>query len=356
MSLALISNKGVLAGLRVAMGIGFGVVAASSHAMVPASERAVLDAIWFGTGGQLPGGTDSTWTNRGGWGIPVFLGISECGSYGVTCVVDQGQEHISAIELGANGLTGQLPPSLSALPYLVTFSVNHNAITGQLPGLSGLTKLVSFDAGENQFGGGIPSLAGLVSLEKFNVGINQLTGAIPPLSGLASLQLLGFHYNHLTGPIPSLAGLANLQMFVAAGNQLTGSLPSLTNMTSLFYFDVGSNSLEGMIPSLGGLPNLEIFSIRNNRLSGPIPNLSDLTSLVYFVVDANQLTGLLPAAPATLDHASLCPNRLEIVSQPAIDPLWNAATATTPWWATPTATNICDELFLDDFEFSGGGP
>jgi hypothetical protein len=333
-----------------------GAFAAAAHAMVPASERAVLDAIWFGTGGQLPGGTDSTWINRGGWGLPVFLGISECGSYGVTCIVDQGQEHVSAIELDGNGLTGQLPPSLSDLPYLETFSADGNDISGSIPELSGLAKLVYFSLDENQLTGAIPSLTGLASLERFYVAYNQLAGNIPSLDGLTSLQLFAAHYNHLTGPIPSFAGLTNLQYFVAAENQLTGPLPALANLTSLAYFDVSANRLDGTIPSLAGLPNLWWFNVWGNDLGGPLPVLSDLTNMRYFLVGANQFTGLVPAAPpSTLTAAQLCPNRLTIVSQPTIDPAWDAATGSAPWWATPFPTNSCDELFYGDFEYSGGG-
>jgi hypothetical protein len=366
-------------GLRIGMGIAMGAFAATAHAMVPASERAVLDAIWFGTGGQLPGGTDSTWINRGGWGLPVFLGISECGSYGVTCVVDQGQEHISAIELDGNGLTGQLPPSLSDLPYLETFSAGGNDVSGSIPELLGLTRLVYFSLDDNQLTGAIPELSGLTKLAYFSVDSNQLIGAIPPLTGLASLeyvdvgqnQLSGnipslagltslqsfvVYYNHLTGPIPSFAGLANLHLFFSTKNQLTGPLPALTNMTSLVYFDVSANKLEGTIPSLAGLPNLVWFDVGNNNLGGPLPALSDLTSMQLFVVGGNQLTGLVPAAPPNGSQAQLCPNRFTIVSQPTIDPAWDAATGNTPWWATPFATNSCDELFYGDFEYPGGGP
>jgi Leucine-rich repeat (LRR) protein len=351
MPLALFKKSSLVsAGVRASILIAMGAFAASTDAMVPASERAVLDSIWFGTGGQLPGGTDSTWINRGGWGLPVFLGISECGSYGVTCVMDQGQEHVSAIELDENGLTGQLPPSLSDLPYLEAFSAKGNDIRGSISELSGLTKLVYFNVSRNQLAGAIPPLAGLTVLEYFDVGANQLGGSIPSLSGLTNLQIFGIYYNHLAGPIPSFAGLTNLQFFVAGENQLTGQLPTLTNMTSLYWFDVGANRLNGPIPPLSGLPNLHYFSVRSNALSGSIPVLSDLTSTEYFDVSANQLTGVVPAAPPNLQGAGLCPNRLTIADQPAVDPAWNAATGDMPWWASPSPSNLCDELLFSNFE------
>jgi hypothetical protein len=183
----------------------------TAHAMVPPSERAVLDAIWFGTGGELPGGTDSTWINRGGWGLPVFLGISECGSYGVTCVVDpMGQEHVSSISLVENGLTGTLPASLSDLPYLEDFDIYYNEVGGSIPTLMGLTNLKSFQVGRNHFTGSIPTLTGLTSLVSFAVYDNQLTGSIPSIEGLSKLEDFGVAFNQLSGNIPSLDGLTQL--------------------------------------------------------------------------------------------------------------------------------------------------
>jgi len=342
-------------GLRITMSIAMAACAATTaHAMVPASEREVLDAIWFGTGGQLPGGTDSTWINRGGWGLPVFLGISECGSYGVTCVVDQmGQEHVSGISLEENGLTGALPASLSALPYLEAFDIYDNEVGGSIPTLTGLTNLKSFQVGRNLLTGPIPALAGLTSLESFAAYRNQLTGSIPPLAGLTKLAYFGVAFNQLSGSIPSLDGLSQLQSFTATSNQLTGSIPSLSELTNLERFWAEYNQLSGPIPALSSLTKLEDFEVSSNRLSGAIPSLANLTNLFVFYVDDNLLSGVVPSAPNGLGMAALCPNRLTIVSQPAIDPAWNAATNTTPWWARPFPTSACDELFYGDFEWVG---
>ncbi|HVT32966.1 MAG TPA: hypothetical protein VHE32_09980, partial [Rhodanobacteraceae bacterium] len=168
------STLRLCAGLLIALG------AIDAKANVPASERAVLDAIYSGTGGP-------TWTVRWGWGLPPS-DYDECSSHGVTCVTDaQGQEHVSGIDLSNNGLTGQLPPSLSGLPYLQNFVVYDNQIGGSIPTLTGLTNLQNFDVDTNQLTGPIPSLAGLASLEYFDIDDNQLTGSIPSLSGLTNL-------------------------------------------------------------------------------------------------------------------------------------------------------------------------
>jgi hypothetical protein len=367
---------------RLELGLCLGVAACllgtAAHAMVPPSERAVLDAIYYGTGGIPPGGGSRTWINITGWGLPPFLGISECDSYGITCVVDQqGQEHVSRVDLTDNGLTGSLPSSLSDLPFLEAFDAAYNDIGGSIPTLSGLAELEDFDVHQNQITGSIPSLVGLTNLTSFDVGSNLLTGAIPSLDGIANIWIFRAYDNRLTGPIPELSGLKWLYDFNLTSNDLTGPIPTLAGLLGLRYFQVGNNHLSGSIPDLAGLEpdtfvvsdnlltgslpatlssadNLRYFDASNNLLSGSIPLLAALPYLEGFWVGSNRLTGMLPAAPPSLLFASLCPNLLAIVDQPSVDPIWDAATGASPWWAAPFITNRCDGLFYGDFEVVGG--
>jgi hypothetical protein len=93
------------------------------------------------------------------------------------------------------------------------------------------------------------------------------------------------------------------------------------------------------------------MNIERNELSGPIPSsLSGLGALQVFFAGENRLSGAVPAAPGNLIAARLCPNPLDTVAGPN-DPEWDAATGSSPWWATPFAGNQCDEIFHDDFEF-----
>jgi Leucine-rich repeat (LRR) protein len=342
--------------------------------MVPLSERAVLDAIYYGTGGIPPGGGSRTWINITGWSLPPFLGISECDSYGVTCVIDQlGQEHVSRIELSNNGLTGSLPTSLVDLPYLEVFDVSYNDIGGAIPAISGLSELADFDVHNNRLSGSIPDLTGLINLANLDVSSNRLTGSIPPLDAATNLWIFRAYKNQLTGPIPNLTALTWLYDFNVNDNDLTGTVPSLTGLLGLRYFQVGDNRIAGSLPELTGLEldvfvvsnnlltgqlpatlsnvdNLGYFDAANNRLTGPIPALTALVYLQSFFVDHNELTGLLPAAPASLTSARLCPNHLTTTAQAGIDAAWNAATLSSPWWATPFSSNRCDELLYADFE------
>jgi hypothetical protein len=58
--------------------------------------------------------------------------------------------------------------------------------------------------------------------------------------------------------------------------------------------------------------------------------------LLFFMVHANQLTGNVPSVPSPSallpGNSLLCPNLLN----PTADPAWDAATGTTPWYASCT--------------------
>jgi hypothetical protein len=290
-----------------------------SHAAIPDTERAVLQALYAGTNGD-------TWTNKTNWnGAPG----TECTWFGVTC--NAAESHVVQINLPFNNLIGSLPATLNQLTALEGFRVNVNRLTGSIPSLTGLTELVFFIANFNRLTGSIPSLAGLTALREFFVINNQLTGSIPSLAGLTALREFLVINNQLTGSIPSLAGLTALREFDVGANELTGAIPSLTGLTALELFSVNNNQLTGSIPSLTGLAALELFSVNGNQLTGSIPALTGLIALQNFFVAGNQLTGPIPAVPsppALSDEGSqLCPNQLTV----STDTSWDAATLGATW-------------------------
>jgi hypothetical protein len=201
----------------------------------------------------------------------------------------------------------------------------------------------------NNLTGSLPALIGLSQLQLFEVDGNQLTGPIPDLAGLTSLSNFGISFNRFIGSIPTLAG-TNMQFFFAGSNQLTGPIPVLGGL-DLVNFDVSNNQLTGPVPDLTGLVNLRSFFADSNQLTGGIPSLDGLINLRILKVGANQLTGSVPDAPSSLlpGESGICPNLLDITQQPTRDPAWDAATGSTPWWATPFAGNQCDDLFQNGF-------
>jgi hypothetical protein len=139
---------------------------------VPASERAVLIALYEGTNGD-------GWTDHSGWKTAGAFSAAgtECNWHGVTC--DGAGGHVTGIGLAANHLVGELPATLDDLTALQAFDVGNNQLSGAIPALAGLTALQVFHANGNQLHGSIPDLSSLTALHSFYVHDNQLTGEPP---------------------------------------------------------------------------------------------------------------------------------------------------------------------------------
>ena len=328
--------------------------APSSAAAIPDSERQALIAIYEATHGGT-WGLNTNWCTTSPCPLeaPTFAPAgSECftgepgdGWFGVECNRDR--THVVGVGLGANHLTGSLPP-LAALAALKNFEVGNNDLSGTLPDLSALASLQSFSVSANHFSGPIPSLAGLSALRAFLASDNELTGTIPSLDGLDALTAFDVRANRLSGPIPELRDHHALVNFTVLGNALTGTIPDLSGLDSLKYFYVNRNRLSGPIPPLAALSALNMFLVSENMLTGPIPELPSGVLVVYF--GNNRLSGPVPAAPSSLwaNQSRLCPNPLDL-SASANDAGWNVATGHAPWWADPSAGVTCDDLFRSGF-------
>jgi Leucine-rich repeat (LRR) protein len=301
-------------------------IAITAAVSIPASERAVLLALYSGTNG-------ANWTIKTNWvdntGAPSAPG-TECTWYRITCNADQ--SHVTEIRLFANNLVGTLPVTLNQLRSLREFDVIQNQLSGTLPSLTGLTALEEFYAYGNELNGAIPSLTGLTALRNVDVSNNRLTGAIPSLTGLTALREFYVSQNQLSGVIPELTGLTALEEFGAGYNLLTGSIPELSGLTALQYLYVNNNQLTGSIPLLDGLTALQEFYVHANQLTGVIPSLAGLINLRRFRVENNQLTGVIPAVPAPtsvllVGLSDLCPNQLTV----SVNAAWDTATPGDTW-------------------------
>jgi IPTL-CTERM motif len=205
-------------------------------AAIPASERAVLQALYAGTNG--PG-----WTNSTNWN---GVAGTECTWFGVICNAEDTQ--VTEVSLASNNLVGSLPSTLNQLTALRSFLVKDNQLSGPIRALTGLTALEFFDVSNNRLTGSLPTLTGFTALQGFSVERNQLTGSIPALTGLTALLGFRVNNNQLTGAIPSLTGLTlfngssslcanRLTVSVdAAWDAATGSTPWSTACTQTLSF------------------------------------------------------------------------------------------------------------------------
>lgn len=290
------STYGVTITVESETGSGFGVtievaplapfVDCATVTQISQNECTALQTLYNETGG-------AGWQDNAGW----LQNSWPCSWHGVSCSGD----HVTAINLPQNDLSGSIPTDLSALTHLQKLNLVENRLNGALPPTLGdLTNLTELLLALNEFSGGIPlQLGNLSNLEVLDLNENQLSGNIPAqLGNLTSLRWLLIGGNRLSGNIPAqLGNLTSLQWFALGGNQLSGEIPAqLGNLTALQGLILLNNQLTGTIPvQLGALSNLQYLDLCSNRLSGTIPvELSNLSGLQGLYLCGNMLTGNIP--------------------------------------------------------------
>ena len=169
-------------------------------------DRAELVALYRATGG-------ANWTDSTNWLSDAHIGKW----YGVTTDIEG---RVTGLDLGDNGLSGDLPPGLGNLANLRELLLSDNRLRGSIP----------------------PELGGLDKLTRLELDDNGLTGTIPAsLGNLTNLTWLELDDNGLTGAIPSsLGNLTGLTYLELKGNRFTGCVPvGLTNVANNDFAELG---------------------------------------------------------------------------------------------------------------------
>lgn len=191
-----------------------------NYAQVPQSEKDALIALYNNTNG-------ATWTTNDNW-----LDSSEPVStwYGVVVT----NNHVTALYLGSNNLTGSLPSEIGDFPELTMLYFWGNNITGPIPPQIGnLSNLVEIDFAPNGFSGSIPTEIG----------------------NLTNLEVLWLNNCGLSGNIPhNFENLVNLRELYLMGG-IFGNFPDNPAWANSEY--------SGDFPDLTALP-LEVLRIQNN--------------------------------------------------------------------------------------------
>ena len=308
------------------------------------SDVAALKSLYEATGG-------ADWTRAEGW----LDGVTLDAWHGVK---SDSLGRVTHIDLGGNGLNGNLPNDLTGLKHMTSLRIGVNALTGPLP--LGLTALdlrelhyagtglcTPPDVGFRAWLNAIPSHEGtatecaplsdrdilhvlheatngsgweqsdgwlsdaplgnwygietddngrVVSIE---LDRNGLEGSTPAeLGGLTELTSLSLDRNRLSGEIPSQVGnLAKLRSLSLSSNNLSGEVPpELGDLAELQSLTLFSNDLSGEIPpEFGNLAKLERLILTDNRLSGRLPvELGDLAELQSLTLGYNDLSGEIP--------------------------------------------------------------
>ena len=130
---------------------------------VPAGQCKALETIYESAGGEA-------WTNSTNW----LATLDACDWHGVTC--DAGA--VEGITLGSNGLSGEIPPDVSALGVLKRLDLSFNELQGSVrSSLGRVRSLRHIDLSHNR-------LTGIVPLEIASLGSRAETCRLQNNAGL----------------------------------------------------------------------------------------------------------------------------------------------------------------------------
>ena len=166
---------------------------ARGQALAPLlSDGATLQAFYKAAGG-------GDWYNNEGWLVETDLNQW----YRVTA---DSAGQVSALELGGNNLSGELPEGLGSLENLTVLDLSDNQLSGPLP----------------------EEVSNLTGLEELYLNGNQFSGPMPGgLGALTELTDLWLHDNGFGAEFPSeLATLANLESVTIWGNRYSWPTPT----------------------------------------------------------------------------------------------------------------------------------
>ncbi|GKV22230.1 hypothetical protein SLEP1_g32113 [Rubroshorea leprosula] len=174
------------------------------------------------------------------------------------------------------GITSEIPPCITRLPFLRILDLIGNKISGRIPaGMGRLRRLT------------VLSLAD-----------NQITERIPPsLTNLSSLMHLDLRNNKIYGPLPRDFGrLRMLSRALLSGNRISGTIPSsISEIYRLADLDLSTNRLSGTIPpSLGKMAVLATLNLDCNKITGPIPASLMNSGVSNLNLSRNGLDGKIP--------------------------------------------------------------
>ncbi|KAL0671047.1 hypothetical protein Bca4012_033751 [Brassica carinata] len=205
-----------------------------------------------------------------------------------------------------NGLTGQVPSSLSSLSMLSKLDLSQNDLTGSFPLVSNLNKLTVLDLSHNHFSGALypnNSLFELHHLLYLNLAFNNFNSSIPyEFSNLNQLKALSLSSNGFSGQhcgikeFPNmLKKLHSMQFIDLSNNRISGKLPEwLWSLPQLGTLNVVNNSFNGFEGSSEALVNssVRILLLESNNFEGALPNLP--LSITVFSAGTNNFTGEIP--------------------------------------------------------------
>eukprot|EP00934_Nitzschia_sp_Nitz4_P008520 Nitzschia sp. Nitz4//scaffold322_size40381//8691//10223//NITZ4_007554-RA/size40381-augustus-gene-0.55-mRNA-1//-1//CDS//3329547809//8510//frame0 len=231
-----------------------------------------------------------------------------CKWYGIDC---NDEDHIVAIELPENNLSGSLPSELLIIAStLKTMDLTSNYIClsgSDFDVFTSLTRLETLMLEDNylHYHEGVPSqFANLVDLRKLVLSLNDLSGKLEDehivLAKMTKLTHLEMEATSFSGTMPAAVGeLSSLVYLYMRDNNMEFNLNFLKGgkMTDLFALWLDKNDVTGTIPSeLQYLTDMASLSLTSSALTGTIPKqLAELSGLRRLWLYSNELVGTVPA-------------------------------------------------------------
>jgi len=258
---------------------------AATPAVAQANERAVLKELFEATGGAL-----GKWKASDGWSDSEDF----CTWYGIDC--DENDSVIS-IQLGSNGMKGDLPTSIWSLPNLTHLKIYGNQLKIDFEGVEAARNLKTLGLDDT----GLDNLDGISkarSLTTLNVAYNDLAGALPEeLSRLVNLEYLDVSHNKFSGELPSwLKNFVALTSFTASHNAFEGQMPDFATMYDMSYVDLSNNKFGGDLPPTlfsGSRPLRKIVvNVSFNQIGGVIPGTLAWMQNLSLQIQGNKITDI----------------------------------------------------------------
>ncbi|XP_065860863.1 receptor-like protein EIX1 [Euphorbia lathyris] len=195
---------------------------------------------------------------------------------------------LAKLDLSSNSFSGSIPSGFSNLVSLQDLDLSLNGfIGGELLASSfgNLCTLKNLKLAANKFSGQISeflrgfSVCSSPKLVSFDLNSNQFSGELPDLFGnLKNLRVLDFAYNSFWGSIPSTIGnLSSLEFLYLHSNKMNGSIPeSFGQLSKLVDLNLNANSWEGVMTEvhLMNLSSLETIMLSNDPTKSLILNVN----------------------------------------------------------------------------------
>ncbi|XP_055961743.1 receptor-like protein EIX2 [Mercurialis annua] len=195
--------------------------------------------------------------------------------------------NLTKLDLSSNSFGGSFPIEFGDLTALEELNLELNGyIGGHLPSSLGkLCKLKNLNLGSNNLSGEITQLMDgfydcpSASLVSFSVNSNGFSGELPAsLGNLRNLQYLDLAFNSFRGSIPSSFGnLSSLRVLYLHANEMNGSIPeSFGQLSLLVDLSLNGNPWQGVITEthLMNLSSLRTLMLSTNPDKSLVLNVS----------------------------------------------------------------------------------